>query len=54
MVIDVDQTHRGDHFVVYTNIQSLFCTPESYILLYANYISIKIKHLSQSQIYNKQ
>lgn len=30
------------HFVLYTNIKSLCCTPETHIVLYANYISIKM------------
>ena len=38
MVIDVNQTYCGDHFVVYTYVESLCCTPEINILLYVNCI----------------
>ena len=43
MVTDGNQTYCGDHFPVYTNIKSLCWTPEIYIMLYANYTSIKNK-----------
>ena len=41
MVTDVNQTYCGDHFGIYTNTQSLCCTPETNIMLYINYISKK-------------
>ena len=41
MVQDVNQTYSGDHFAVYTNIEPLHCIPETYIMLYVNYPSIK-------------
>lgn len=37
---DGNQTYC-DQFVVYTSIKSLFCTPESNVMLYVNYASIK-------------
>lgn len=39
MVMDISQTYCGDNFTMYTNIESLYCTPETQ-LLYLNYISI--------------
>lgn len=41
--MDVNQTHSGDHFAMYTNIESLYCIPETDIMLYVNCISIKKK-----------
>ena len=35
--------HCGDHFTIYTSIESLGCTPETKIMLYVNYTSIKNK-----------
>ena len=32
MVMDIKQTYYGDHFAIYTNIESLCSTPEIYIL----------------------
>ena len=37
----VNQTWCGDHIAIYTNIESLCCTPETNITLYVNYISTK-------------
>ena len=42
MVTGVSQTYCGEYFATYTNIESLCCTPETYIMLYVNYVSIKI------------
>ena len=44
--------HCGDHFVMKTNVKSLSCTPETNIILYVNYNSIKkilfkVKELSK-------
>ena len=39
--MDVNQTYCGDHFTIYINIKSLYCIPETNIILYVNYISIK-------------
>ena len=30
--------HCGDHFAIYANIKSLYCTSETNIMLYVNYI----------------
>lgn len=32
-----------DHFLKYTNVESLCCTPETNIIVYGNYTSIKKK-----------
>ena len=40
MVMDVSETYC-DHFVMYANVTSLFCTPETNTMLFVNYISIK-------------
>ena len=40
MVIDGYWT-CGDHFVMYLIVRSLCCTPETNLILYINYISIK-------------
>ena len=37
------QTNCGDHFIMYVNVKSLCNTPETNIILYINYISIKNK-----------
>ena len=31
----------GDHLPMYTNVESLRCTPEANIIVYVNYTSIK-------------
>ena len=36
MVTDINYTYYGDHFSVYTNIESC-CMPEIIIMLYVNY-----------------
>lgn len=41
MMTDVNQIHCGDHFVNYANIESLYCAPETNMMLYANFTSIK-------------
>ena len=38
---DVNQTYGGDHFAIYTNIKPLGSTPETNIMLYVNYTSLK-------------
>lgn len=37
----VNQTYHGDHLTMYTNIESLCCIPETNVILYVNYVSIK-------------
>lgn len=44
MWTDVSQNYQGDHFTIYSNIESLSCTPEINIMLYGNYIPVKRKH----------
>ena len=46
MVTDGNQTYCGDHFAMYTNVESLCCTPETNIKLYVNYTSIKKRRKS--------
>ena len=41
MVTDVNYTYFGDYFAIYTNIKSLHGTPETDIMLYVNYTSVK-------------
>ena len=41
MVANGNWTYCGDHFAMYTNIESLYCTPETNIMLYVNYTSTK-------------
>ena len=41
MGTDVNWTYCGDHFNIYTNIESLCCTPETNVMLYVNFTSIK-------------
>ena len=38
--MDVDWT-QGDYFAIYTNMESLCCTPETQVMLCVNYTSIK-------------
>ena len=38
--MDDNQTYCGDHFVMYTNGESLSCTHETNMMLYVNYTSI--------------
>ena len=42
MGMDVDYTYCGDHFAIYTNIESLCHIPETSIM-YINYTSTFIK-----------
>ena len=41
-VMDVNLYH-GDHFTIYTYIESLGCIPKTNTVLYVNYISIKLE-----------
>lgn len=41
--LDGNQTYCGDHFTVYTNIESLHCIPETNTLLYFIYTSVCLK-----------
>ena len=42
MVTGVNQAYCGDHVEIYTNSEPC-CTPESNIMLYVNYTSVKRK-----------
>ena len=33
--------YSGDHFIIYANIKLLHSTPDTNIILYINYISVK-------------
>lgn len=37
MLTDGNWTYPGDHFIMYTNVESLSCTPETNIILCVNY-----------------
>ena len=50
MMTDVNQIHCGDHFVNYANIESSYCAPETNIMLYVNYTSIKQNNLANISI----
>lgn len=54
MVIDVKYTDCGDDFTVYTNSESLRCTPETNLMLYVYYSSIKKKKMRHRAIYREQ
>ena len=40
MGTDGYQTYRGDHFIMYANVESLCSTPETNIISYVNHTSI--------------
>lgn len=40
MMMDVNYTNYGDHFAIYANIESLFCTPKTNMVC-VSYTSIK-------------
>lgn len=39
MMTDDNRTYRGDHLVMYINIESQWCTHETNRIFYVNYIS---------------
>ena len=41
-MVDVNQTYCDGHFTIYTNMKSLYCIPETNVVFYVNYTSIKI------------
>ena len=45
MVTERDQAYRGDHFVMCMRSESLCHTPESIMIVYLNYTSIKRKKI---------
>ena len=48
-MMDDNWLYYGDHFIMHKNIESLCCTPETNIILYVNYNSIR--KLGSSQIF---
>ena len=53
MVTNINQTHCGDHFAIYTNIKALCRKHETNIMSYVNYTSLK-KRPNQALLYKKQ
>ena len=53
MVTDANQTYCGDHFTIHTKIQSLCCTPETNIMFYVNYTSIKKRNTGAKSLVQK-
>lgn len=45
MVTDVNETSCGNHFPMYTNIESMCYIPETNIMLKVNYTVIKNKNV---------
>ena len=45
--MNVNQTYCGDHFAIYTNIKSLYCTPETNVMLYVKLFLNKSKEESE-------
>ena len=41
--MDINQTYGGDHFAIYTNIESLCCTPETNISIISQSLKKKEK-----------
>ena len=39
--MDVNWTYRGDHCAIYTNIETLHCTPETNLMLCQLYLNKK-------------
>ena len=55
MVMDVNQTYSGDYFATCTCIKTLCCIPETTIMSYVNYTSIKtqtFKKFADISIFN--
>ena len=50
ITLDGYQTYHSDHFVMHTNIESLCCMPETYIILYVNYTSIKKRERDTKEV----
>ena len=48
----MDVSYCGDHFSMYTIIESLSCTPETNIMLYVNYTSIKVINKNVKKIFS--
>ena len=41
VVTDVNQTHYGGHFAIHANTESSLCAPDTDIMLYVQYTSVK-------------
>lgn len=50
----VTRLYMGDHFIMYLNIKSLCCIPETNITLYINYTSIQNSMFNSWVIYDLQ
>lgn len=49
--MDINYTYCGDHFIISTYIKALCCIPETNILLYVNFMSVrKIKFIKDKKI----
>lgn len=44
-------SQKSDHFMIHTNIKSLYHIPEINIMLYVNYTSLKVKSQSRKKTY---
>ena len=50
--MNISQTYHSDHFVIYTNIKSLYSTPETNIMLYVNlYLNKKFRNEKKNVIW---
>lgn len=54
MVSDGRLIYHGNHFVMYINVESQCCTPESNTILYINYISKKAEKFFNILIFFKK
>lgn len=43
--MDDNQTYDGDYSAIYTNIESLCCTPETNVTLHVSFTSVKNIHI---------
>ena len=50
MATDGNYTHYGDQFVIYINVQSLCCTPETNITLYGNDIKNNKQNFKKDRV----
>ena len=51
--MDINQTYYGDHFTIYTNIESLHCTPETNIMFCVNDTEKKKKKIINVKVRSK-
>lgn len=49
--MDVNKAYSGDYFAMYTNIESLCCTPVTNIMFYVNYTSMTKKQITNHSSY---